>query len=103
MTGNGDVRREAIGSSVLSARSHRDVALAFGAVLRVVRRSVHATQEALAERADIDRTYPSLLERGLRQPTLGIILRIAHALDVSPLILVRMTITRLNRESKART
>jgi len=28
------------------------------------------SQEFLAERADIDRTYLSLVERGLRQPTI---------------------------------
>jgi hypothetical protein len=46
---------------------HKQVALAFGGVLRIAREGAHSTQEALAERADIDRTYPSLLERGLRQ------------------------------------
>jgi transcriptional regulator with XRE-family HTH domain len=53
------------------------------------------TQEVLAERADCDRTYPSLLERGLRQPTIGKVINIAAALHVAPATLVNMTISRL--------
>lgn len=42
----------------------------FGKVLRRMRNQVGLTQEQLAFECDLDRTYISLLERGLRQPTL---------------------------------
>ncbi len=37
----------------------------------------------------------SLLERGLREPGLGVVIRLGNALGVSPLLLLRMTIARL--------
>lgn len=46
--------------------------------LRVLR---GLSQEALAVDADIDRTYVSRLERGLENPTVGVLARIAKALD----------------------
>ena len=55
----------------MSALDHRLVARAFGVTLKVARMEAGVSQEVLAERADCDRTYPSLLERGLRQPTIG--------------------------------
>jgi len=55
----------------------------FGARLRTVRTRAGISQEALAERAELDRTYISLLERGKRNPSLVCIARLADALGVS--------------------
>ena len=74
---------------------HRLVARAFGATLKGIRLDAGMSQELLAERADCDRTYPSLLERGLRQPTLSVLIDIASALQVQPASLVNMTIAKL--------
>jgi transcriptional regulator with XRE-family HTH domain len=52
---------------------------------------------SLAELADIERTYPSLIERGLRQPTIGRVIAIAYALRIEPRKLVTMTVARLRR------
>jgi transcriptional regulator with XRE-family HTH domain len=82
----------------MSALFQRRVARAFGAILRIARSDAGISQEMLAERADIDRTYPSLLERGLRQPTLGRVIEIAQALGVEPVTLVTMTVARLRSE-----
>jgi transcriptional regulator with XRE-family HTH domain len=71
------------------------VAAAFGYVLRSVRQEAGVSQEDLAFRADVDRTYPSLLERGRRQPTLAIVLRLARALTMEPAELVNRTIAHL--------
>ena len=38
------------------------------------------TQEQLAERAEIDRTYVSKLERGIQSPTVDMLIRICHAM-----------------------
>lgn len=71
------------------------MACAFGRVLRNARRGAGLSQEALAEAAGVDRTYPSLLERGLREPSLGIVCRLGAALQVSPEVLVRATLRQL--------
>ena len=71
------------------------VAAAFGQVLRRVRRERGLSQEALASGAEMDRTYPSLLERGLRHPTLTVLLRLARALTVEPAELVNRTVRAL--------
>jgi transcriptional regulator with XRE-family HTH domain len=42
------------------------------------------TQEKLAEIAGFDRTYISLLERGIRNPSLVNIFRLANALNITP-------------------
>ena len=60
----------------------------FGNVLREMRDDNHISQEKLAEYCDLDRTYISLLERGLRQPTITTIFKLAKALNVSPSALI---------------
>jgi transcriptional regulator with XRE-family HTH domain len=71
------------------------VARAFGSVLREARGERGMSQDKLSEVCDFDRTYPSLLERGLRCPTLTMLLRLADALAVEPARLVAETIKRL--------
>ena len=73
------------------------VAIAFGRVLREARRQKGISQEELAEIGDFDRTYPSLLERGLRTPTLTVIFQLAQALDASPATLISKTLEELGR------
>ena len=68
-----------------------DPGLAFGKVLRTVRKEVGLTQEQLAHAADIDRTFVSMVERGERQPTVRVIFRLAAALDVPPARLIQLT------------
>lgn len=57
---------------------------AFSRVLRQLRGAANLTQEQLAFESQLDRTYISLLERGLRQPTLSSMLQLSAALKVSP-------------------
>jgi transcriptional regulator with XRE-family HTH domain len=73
----------------------REIRGAFGATLRAARDKQGVTQDQLAIRCAFDRTYPSLLERGLRQPTLHTLLRLADALDIGATELVAETISRL--------
>jgi transcriptional regulator with XRE-family HTH domain len=75
----------------------RKVAIAFGRVLREVRLQKGLSQDRLASLCDFDRTYPSLLERGLRSPTLAMILRLSQALDINPSLLVTRTQDELRR------
>lgn len=55
---------------------------AFGIVLRELRKEKNISQEKLAFEGELDRTFISLLERGLRQPSLTTILQISSALGI---------------------
>lgn len=65
------------------------VAKAFAGVLRERRLGAGLTQEVLAHEAGLERTYISFLERGLRQPSLRVLIAIADALQIAPSELVR--------------
>jgi XRE family transcriptional regulator, regulator of sulfur utilization len=73
----------------------RDVAGAFGLALRAARVERGISQDVLSEITGCDRTYPSLVERGLRCPTLSMLLRLADALAIEPALLVTETVKRL--------
>jgi transcriptional regulator with XRE-family HTH domain len=49
--------------------------------IRRIRVARGLSQEALAVDAEIDRTYVSRLERNLENPTVGVLERVAKALD----------------------
>lgn len=55
---------------------------AFGQVLKKYRTSRNLSQEALALECGLHRTYISILERGLKNPTLGNVFLIAEVLGV---------------------
>ena len=57
--------------------------LALGSLLREARISRKKTQEQLAREAQIDRSYVSMIERGLANPRIHIPIRMADALGVS--------------------
>jgi transcriptional regulator with XRE-family HTH domain len=65
---------------VASPRSVRHVA--YGRALRQLRLERRLSQEALAQLADLDRTYVSGIERGERNPSLENILRLSDALEI---------------------
>lgn len=48
-----------------------------------LRRRVGLSQEELAFRVDVHRTYISQLERGLKSPTFRVILKLSEALRIS--------------------
>ena len=57
-------------------------AIYIGKVLKRLRTNHKLSQEELAFRASLDRTSISLLERGLRTPTLDTIFKIASVYDM---------------------
>jgi transcriptional regulator with XRE-family HTH domain len=63
---------------------HDSERAAFGARVRALRLQKGLSQEQLAERAGLHRTYVSSLERGQRNVGLDNIHIIARALDVHP-------------------
>ncbi len=64
---------------------------AFGLVLRSLRQERGMSQETLALDSNLDRTFISLLERGLRQPSLRTIIQLARSLGLAPEDLVAAT------------
>ena len=58
--------------------------LAFGRAIREIRHELGISQEELALRADIQRSYLGGIERGERNPSLTNIVKIARTLDVAP-------------------
>ncbi|MDF1540787.1 MAG: helix-turn-helix transcriptional regulator [Candidatus Thorarchaeota archaeon] len=71
----------------------------FGKGVRNRRNELNLTQENLAEKADIHRTYLADIERGKRNPSLVNILKIIFALDLSPSIFFSTYIPELNQNS----
>lgn len=61
----------------------------FGARVRAERERVGISQEELATRAELHRTYLGGVERGERNPGLLNVLRIARALGTSPSMLLK--------------
>jgi transcriptional regulator with XRE-family HTH domain len=72
--------------------------VAFGDVLRELRKSKNLSQEALALESGLDRTFVSLLKRGLRQPSLASILHLAKTLDVTASEMLVMVEAKQNDE-----
>ena len=73
------------------------VAKVFGLLLRESRLAANLTQEALAHEAEVERTYVSFLERGLRQPSLRILLALSGPLRKPAHELIRELEARLKR------
>lgn len=72
-----------------------------GRVIARHRASAEVTQEKLAEIAGLERGYISLIERGLRMPTVDTIFRLCRGLKVSPSEVIRDMETQVELELKA--
>lgn len=59
-----------------------DIRKQFGKRVRARRRALDMSQEELGERCKLNRGYISDIERGLRNPSLEVINRIARGLEV---------------------
>jgi len=75
--------------------------LAFGHVIRELRNQQNISQEKLALISDMDRTFISLLERGLRQPSLKSILRLSESLKIRPGELIDRVVEKLPQMTRA--
>ncbi|MCJ8521152.1 helix-turn-helix domain-containing protein [Pseudorhizobium tarimense] len=63
----------------------------FARNLRIARQAKGLSQEEVAHRAGIDRTYISSLEREVYSPTIDVVERLAQAMEMDPLDLLRTT------------
>jgi transcriptional regulator with XRE-family HTH domain len=55
----------------------------FGRNVARLRNTAALSQDKLAEKANLDRTYLSGIERGVRNPGIKVVIRLARALGVS--------------------
>jgi transcriptional regulator with XRE-family HTH domain len=67
----------------------RDTLKLFGGIVRVTRERAGLTQEELAERANLHRTYIGGIERGERNVALINLVKLARAFRISPAELLR--------------
>jgi transcriptional regulator with XRE-family HTH domain len=56
----------------------------FGSVVRQLRESHSLSQEQLAERADLNRSYIGEIERGSAMPSLATLIKLSSALEITP-------------------
>lgn len=61
-----------------------------GKVIKFQRIKLNINQEELAFRSHSERTYISMIERGLSQPTIGKMFDISKALNIRPSDFIRM-------------
>lgn len=64
-------------------RKRDPVLIALGQNVRKRREALGLTQEMLSDKADLDQTYISGIERGLRNPGIVNIVKLAKALGIS--------------------
>ncbi len=69
----------------------------FGQIVQKLRKEKKLTQEELAFRSGLDRTYISLIERGLRIPTLRTFFKLSEALGIEPEELIVLLKTKLSQ------
>ena len=78
------------------------LAKAFGEVVRALRAQTGLAQDRFALNAGIDRSYFGKLERGERQPSLALLLRIAEGLGIKGAELVELTESQIERARRPR-
>jgi len=62
--------------------SHRHILKDFGKQLQLVRKSKNISQEELAHKLSMHRTYVGMIERGERNPTIRTLYKIVQVLKI---------------------
>lgn len=70
--------------SLVEPKTPDDMPKIFGSRLRLLRECRGMSQETLAQRCGVDRTYVSAIDRGGKNVTLKVLFRLAAALDIEP-------------------
>jgi transcriptional regulator with XRE-family HTH domain len=66
-----------------------DICKIAGRNVKAARLLVNLSQEELADEAGIDRTYVSGVERGVRNPSIKVLAKLAKALKTTPAALLK--------------
>ena len=62
-----------------------------GHEIKLERMNKGLSQEKLAEKAGVHRTYISLIERNIKSPTIDIFIRICNGLNIKPSTILKRT------------
>ena len=71
--------------------SHRHIKVRFGIAIRYLRQKQELTQEELAHRAHLHRTYLTDIERGTRNPSIEVVEKLANGLGITLAELFRLS------------
>jgi transcriptional regulator with XRE-family HTH domain len=74
---------------MFSKRSKTLIENIFGEILRIHRKERKLSQEDLALNAEIDRSFLSEIERGIRKPTINTVFALCYALHIKPSVLIK--------------
>ena len=74
-----------------------EIAIAFGQVLRRLRKEAGFTQETLGLEAELQRNYISSMELGEKQPSITSVFKISKALKIKTSKLVALVEAELNK------
>lgn len=69
---------------------NKSLAQVFGEVLKELRTQVGISQENLAYECDLDRSFISMLERGLRMPTIATLFQLSKPLNKAPFEIIKI-------------
>lgn len=69
---------------------NKSLAKLFGEVLKELRNEVGISQENLAYESELDRSFISMLERGIRLPTIATLFQISKALKKTPSEIIKI-------------
>jgi transcriptional regulator with XRE-family HTH domain len=67
----------------------KNINTSIGISISKLRRNAHLSQEELAEKAGVHRTYISQIERAKKSPTINVLIRISKALNTSASIIIK--------------
>ena len=81
----------------MHASRNTDLMSAFAIEMKARRNTLGISQEELAHRADVDRTFVARIETAQNQPTLSVLFRLCEGLGVAPEEMIGQTRLRLAR------
>jgi DNA-binding XRE family transcriptional regulator len=82
---------------VMHVSRNPDLMSAFAIEMKARRNTLGISQEELAHRADVDRTFVARIETAQNQPTLSVLFRLCEGLGVAPEDMIEQTRRRLAR------
>ncbi|WP_342130066.1 helix-turn-helix domain-containing protein [Hydrogenophaga sp. OTU3427] len=77
------------------------VLLAVATAIKARRTEINISQEELAHRADVHRSFVARLELAETQPSLAVFFRLATALEIEVVELIRTIVRRAEQERRA--
>ncbi len=85
----------------MRATQNLDLMQAFAAEVKARRGELGFSQEELAHRAEVNRTFVAKIELAQNQPSLSVLHKISIGLDLELPELMRLTLLRYRRQRKA--